>query len=337
MNIQKNVSLKEFNTFGIDQKAKFFVQVSSLEEVRSALTEAQKAGLSIFILGGGSNILLTQDVEALVIKINIKGYQVLKEDADHVWVQVGAGEIWHDFVQKAIASDWAGVENLSLIPGTVGASPMQNIGAYGVEIQAVFDHLQAVDIDTLELVTFDHSQCQFGYRESIFKNSAKGKYVIVQVIFKLNKRPSYNIEYGTIQSTLKALELHALSIEAISKAVIHIRQSKLPDPKVVGNAGSFFKNPTVPILKFLQLKAVYPDIPGFANESGMKIPAAWLLEQAGWKGKTFGRIGVHKQHPLVLVNYGGGGGSEIKQLSITIQKDIENKFGILLSPEVNFV
>jgi UDP-N-acetylmuramate dehydrogenase len=337
MNIQKNVSLKEFNTFGIDQKAKFFVQVSSLEDVRDALKEAQKAGLPIFILGGGSNILLTQDVEALVIKVNIKGYQVLKEDADHVWVQVGAGEVWHEFVQKAIASNWAGVENLSLIPGTVGASPMQNIGAYGVEIQEVFDHLQAVDIDTFELITFDHSQCQFGYRESIFKNKAKGKYVIVQVTFKLNKTPSYNIEYGAIQSTLTELGINALSIEAIGKAVIYIRQSKLPDPKVIGNAGSFFKNPTVSVSKFLHLKTLYPDIPGFANETGMKIPAAWLLEQAGWKGKTFGKIGVHKQHPLVLVNYGGGQGSEIKQLSVTIQKDIENKFGILLTPEVNFV
>ncbi|MEX2594012.1 MAG: UDP-N-acetylmuramate dehydrogenase [Anditalea sp.] len=337
MNIQKNISLKEYNTFGIDKKAELFIQVSSAQEVVHALNEARNLDLPVFVLGGGSNILLTQNIEALVIQINIKGYKLLKEDQNHVWVQVGAGEVWHDFVLKAIASNWAGVENLSLIPGTVGASPMQNIGAYGVEIKEVFDSLEAINIQTLEKEIFDYSQCEFGYRESVFKHKAKGQYIITQVVFRLNKKPSFNIGYGAIKDTLREMGITTLSLEAISKAIIHIRQSKLPNPKVVGNAGSFFKNPTLPKTGYQELQKVYPDIPGYVNENGIKVPAAWFLEQAGWKGKTFGKVGVHKNHPLVLVNYGNGEGSAIKELSIQIQKDIEEKFGIFLQPEVNLI
>jgi UDP-N-acetylmuramate dehydrogenase len=337
MNIQKNVSLKRLNTFGIDKKAKFLVEATHTEEVIEALEEAELQGLPVFILGGGSNILLTKDLDALVIKINIKGIQPIKEDNDHIYVKVGAGEIWHDFVLAAIAANWAGIENLSLIPGTVGASPLQNIGAYGVEIKDVFDHLEAVDIQTKKTETFDRIQCEFGYRDSVFKNKLKGKYIITHVTFKLNKSPHFNTSYGAIQATLDQMDVDELSLEAVSRAVISIRQSKLPDPKTIGNAGSFFKNPTLEPSHYLELKKRYPTIPGFENEGGVKIPAAWLLEQAGWKGRTFDNIGVHKDQPLVLVNYGGGDGSDIRLLSEAIQKDIQAKFNLLLQPEVNFI
>jgi len=337
MNIQKNVSLEEFNTFGINKKAKYFTEATTDQDVINALNEAEKLGAPIFALGGGSNILLTQDLEALVIKINIKKIQPIKEDEDHIWVRVGAGEIWHDLVLHAISSNWAGIENLSLIPGTVGASPMQNIGAYGVEMKEVFDSLEAVNIQSREIETFNYDQCEFGYRESIFKNKFKGKYIITHVLFRLNKKPVFNVSYGAIQATLDQMGVTDLSLDAVSKAVINIRQSKLPDPKVVGNAGSFFKNPTIEKNQFQDLRQAYPEIPGFENETGVKIPAAWLLEKAGWKGKTFGEIGVHHQQPLVLVNFGKGDGEAIKALSRDIQRDIQEKFGILLQPEVNFI
>jgi len=337
MNIQKNVSLEEFNTFGINKKAKYFTEATTDQDVINALNEAEKLGAPIFALGGGSNILLTQDLEALVIKINIKKIHPIKEDEDHIWVRVGAGEIWHDLVLHAISSNWAGIENLSLIPGTVGASPMQNIGAYGVEMKEVFDSLEAVNIQSREIETFNYDQCEFGYRESIFKNKFKGKYIITHVLFRLNKKPVFNVSYGAIQATLDQMGVTDLSLNAVSKAVINIRQSKLPDPKVVGNAGSFFKNPTIEKNQFQDLRQAYPEIPGFENETGVKIPAAWLLEKAGWKGKTFGEIGVHHQQPLVLVNFGKGDGEAIKALSRDIQRDIQEKFGILLQPEVNFI
>ncbi len=337
MKVQKNASLKRYNTFGIDKKAKYLAEALDVEDLISLLHKARELGLPVLILGGGSNILLTKDVEAFVIKINIKGIQIQKENAQDIWVRVGAGENWHAFVVKAIASGWAGIENLSLIPGTVGASPMQNIGAYGVEIKEVFDHLEAVNVENLETECFNHAQCEFGYRESVFKHRLKGRYIITHVTFRLSKTPSYNISYGAIQATLREMGVTELSLDAVSKAVIHIRKSKLPDPEVVGNAGSFFKNPTVAESFYKELQAIYPGIPGFKNEEGVKVPAAWLIEQAGWKGMTLGKIGVHKQHPLVLVNYGGGDGEDIKNLSMKIQKDIEAKFGILLQPEVNFI
>ena len=337
MNIQKNVSLKEFNTFGIDKKAKYFYQVSSVQEVIKALETAKNLNLPIFVLGGGSNILLTKDIEALVIKMDIKGIRLVSESEEHVYVKVGAGEIWHDFVLHAINSGWAGIENLSLIPGTVGASPMQNIGAYGVEIKEVFDHLEAMNIETMKLETFDHAACKFGYRESIFKHEAKNKYIITHVTFRLNKKAVFNTSYGAIKATLDQLAIEQLSLDAISQAVIAIRKSKLPDPQVIGNAGSFFKNPTLDAVHYAELQKRYPDIPGFPNEVGIKVPAAWLLEQAGWKGKTFDKIGIHKDQPLVLVNYGGGDGKDIKLLSQKIQKDIQAKFDIMLQPEVNFI
>jgi len=337
MNIQENISLKEFNTFGIDKKAKFFIEVDSNQAVCKALKFAESKQLPIFILGGGSNILLTQDIDALVIKINIKGLEIVRETETEVLVKVGAGEGWHEFVLKAIENKWAGVENLSLIPGTVGASPMQNIGAYGVEIKEVFHSLEAIDRNSGKLVIFDHSQCKFGYRESIFKNTAKDKYIITHVNFRLQKTPNFNVTYGAISQILKENNIIDLSLKAVSDAVIHIRQSKLPDPKIIGNAGSFFKNPTIPLDHFERLKSKYPGIPGYENEEGIKVPAAWLIEQAGWKGKRFGEIGVHALQPLVLVNYGQGDGLAIMKLSKEIQRDIFDKFAIELHPEVNFI
>lgn len=337
MNIQENISLKAFNTFGIAKNARFFISVASIGELKEALIWAKNQNIKPLILGGGSNILLTQNLETLVIKIEIGGIEKIKEEGDFLSVEVGAGVIWHQFVLEAIANNWAGIENLSLIPGTVGASPMQNIGAYGVEIKDVFSSLKALDRETLELKEFDAEQCQFGYRESIFKNELKGKYVICSVVFKLKKVPQYHIEYGAIQETLEASGIKTLSLKAISDAVIQIRQSKLPDPKDIGNAGSFFKNPTIPTDQYNSLKINYPSIPGFSNESGIKVPAAWLIEQCGWKGKRFGEIGIHTKQPLVLVNYGAGDGNEIKNLALKIQESVSDKFNIDIHPEVNFV
>ncbi|MBS9525064.1 UDP-N-acetylmuramate dehydrogenase [Litoribacter ruber] len=337
MNIQENISLKEYNTFGIDKKARFFTEAHNIEDILEAQQFARDKGLELFVLGGGSNILLTQDLNAVVLKINLCGIELLEENEDSVLVKVGAGEVWHDFVLEAISRNWAGVENLSLIPGTVGASPMQNIGAYGVEIKEIFHSLEAVERSTGKVKTFTQQECQFGYRESIFKTTEKGKFIITSVTFQLSKQPVFNTSYGAISDTLKAMKVTDLNLKAISDAVIQIRQSKLPDPKKIGNAGSFFKNPTIAEGQYQELKATHPSIPGYPNDEGVKVPAAWLIEQAGWKGKRFGQIGVHELQPLVLVNYGDGEGADIKALSRKIQEDVKSKFGIDLHPEVNFI
>lgn len=337
MNLQENISLKPFTTFGIDQKAKFFTCVATLSELKTALLAAKEKQLPVFILGGGSNILLTRDIEGLVIKLEIKGIHLVKEEGDQLWVEVGAGEMWHELVLHSIAQDWAGLENLSLIPGTVGASPMQNIGAYGVEIKDVFDSLQAMHRETLEMHSFNAKACQFGYRESVFKQTLKDQYVITSVTFRLSKTPNFHLEYGAIREVLVANGIDQPSIRAISDAVIQIRQSKLPDPKEIGNAGSFFKNPAIPTAQFDILKAAYPSIPGYPSAEGVKVAAGWLIEQAGWKGKRIGDVGVHTKQALVLVNYGGGSGEEIKSLSQQIQASVLEKFGIQLHPEVNFI
>ena len=337
MKIQENISLKPFTTFGIDKKAKFFTTVETLDELKAALLVAKEKQLPVFILGGGSNILLTRDIDGLVIKLEIKGIHLLKEDGDQLWVEVGAGEMWHELVLHSIAQDWAGLENLSLIPGTVGASPMQNIGAYGVEIKDVFDSLQAMHRETLEMQSFDAEACRFGYRESVFKQTFKDQYVITSVTFRLSKTPNFHLEYGAIREVLAANDIYQPSIRAISDAVIQIRQSKLPDPKEIGNAGSFFKNPTIPNAQFDALKASYPSIPGYPSAEGVKVAAGWLIEQTGWKGKRIGEVGVHAKQALVLVNYGGGTGEEIKKLSEQIQASVYDKFGVQLQAEVNFI
>ena len=337
MKIQENLSLKPFNTFGIDKKAQFFTIASSIEEVKDALEWAKQRKLPVFILGGGSNILLTQDVAGLVIKIDLQGIKVISEVDNQVLVEVGAGVVWHDWVLYSLERNWAGIENLSLIPGTVGASPMQNIGAYGVEIKDVFHSLKALNRNTLELETFDAPACNFGYRESVFKHESKDKYIITSVCFRLSKNPEFHVGYGAIQDVLKEKGVENLSIQAVSNAVIEIRQSKLPDPKELGNAGSFFKNPTIPTSQFEKLKISFPTIPGFEVAEGIKVPAGWLIEQAGWKGKRVGEVGVHAKQALVLVNYGKGTGEEIKSLSEQVRASVRAQFGIELSPEVNFI
>lgn len=290
-------------------------------------------------LGGGSNVLLCNDYAGLVIRNAIKGKQIVHEDDDHVFLKVYSGESWHETVMYCVERNWGGIENLSLIPGTVGAAPMQNIGAYGVELENVFDHLEAFNLHTFELETFNKSQCAFGYRESVFKRQLKGQYFIYSVTFKLNKKPIIHADYGDIQAILneKGLSAETAGIKDVSDAVIHIRQSKLPDPKVLGNSGSFFKNPQITIEHFEALKQKFPDIKGYPQNDGMKVPAGWLIEQCEWKGKRVGNTGSHAKQALVLVNYGGATGSEIYQLAQDIIQSVADKFSIHLEPEVNIV
>ena len=338
LTIQSNVSLKSYNTFGIDVTTRYLVEVDNDQDIQTLFQLPDIQSLPKLILGGGSNLLLTQDFNGLVIRINIKGIETVKEDQDHVWLRVGAGENWHEFVMYCVERGLGGIENLSLIPGTVGAAPMQNIGAYGVEIKDTFDRLEAVDISTGVKRIFTNADCRFGYRDSVFKNEVKGQYIISNVQFKLDKNPVFHVSYGDIQKTLEQMGVKELTLKAISEAVIKIRRSKLPDPAEIGNAGSFFKNPEIPASQYETLKIEYPNIPGYViNEEIVKVPAGWLIEQCGWKGKRFGNIGVHARQALVLVNYGGGKGLEIKQLSERIQASVEEHFGICLHTEVNFI
>lgn len=338
LTIQSNVSLKPYNTFGIDVSARYLVEVENDEDIQTLLQLPNVQTLPKLILGGGSNLLLTQDFNGLVVKINIKGIHTLKEDQDYIWLKVGAGENWHDFVMYCVERGLGGIENLSLIPGTVGAAPMQNIGAYGVEIKDTFDRLEAVNISTGEKQIFINKDCRFGYRDSIFKNEAKGHYIINSVQFRLTKTPTLHIGYGDVQKTLDQMGAKELTIKAVSDAIIKIRRSKLPDPVEIGNAGSFFKNPEITTTQYEALKAQYPDIPGYVmSHEIVKVPAGWLIEKCGWKGKRFGNIGVHTRQALVLVNYGGGHGIEIKQLAEKIQASVVENFSVQLQTEVNFV
>ena len=334
--IEQNISLQAFNTFGFDLKAENFIRFNSIVGLSEILKEHQEKPL--FILGGGSNILLTKNIAGLVLKNEIKGIKIIEDHEDYVIVEAGAGEVWHEFVLHCINFGWAGIENLSLIPGSVGASPMQNIGAYGVEIKDVFVYLSALNIATGKIEIFNAEQCKFAYRESVFKQALKGKYVICYVAFKLSKKAIKNTSYGAIEDELKKMGISSPSIEDISKAVISIRQSKLPNPAVIGNAGSFFKNPIVSEELVKKLQEIYPDIPNYPSTNGTKkLAAGWLIEKAGWKGKTIGNIGVHKNQALVLVNYGGGSGEEILALSTAIIEDIKSKFNVELEREVNIM
>lgn len=336
--VEKNVSLKSYNTFGLGAKSELFATVTSTEELRSLLQNSEFKSFPKLYLGGGSNVLFTQNFTGMVVLNRIKGVEVVREDQEHVWIKAGAGENWHELVMYCVGNNYAGMENLSLIPGTVGAAPMQNIGAYGVEIKDFFESLEALNLESLEVETFDAAACKFGYRESVFKHEKKGKYVILNVIFRLNKIPVFHVEYGAIRTTLEEMNVTELSIKAISDAVIQIRQSKLPDPAEIGNAGSFFKNPEIPKTQFAKLKGLYPEMPSYPiNDDTVKVPAGWLIEHAGWKGKRFGEIGVHAKQALVLVNYGNGKGDDIKKLAFDIQDSVNRKFGIKLSPEVNFI
>lgn len=337
MQIQNNFSLKKYNTFGIEAKAKQFVAVHSIEELKQIL-ETHKTEAK-FILGGGSNMLLTQDINALVIHVDLKGKKIIKEDDDYVWVESQAGEVWHEFVLWSIDQNLGGLENMSLIPGNVGTTPVQNIGAYGTEIKDTFVSCTAVNIDSQELRTFTKEECKFGYRESIFKQEAKDQYVITSVVFKLTKRNhKINTAYGDITKELEKNNIVTPTLKEVSNAVIAIRQSKLPDPKELGNSGSFFKNPIIPKELYEKAHAQFPEMPHYVvSETEVKVPAGWLIEQAGFKGKRFGDAGIHKNQALVLVNYGNATGQEILAVSKDIQATVLNKFGIAIEAEVNVI
>jgi UDP-N-acetylmuramate dehydrogenase len=336
--IKETISLKPYNTFGLEARAKYFAIFRSVEDLKELLQYQRFKKEKKLFLGGGSNILLMNDFDGLVLKNEIKGIETITEIDDKIVLKVGGGEGWHSFVIETIARNLSGIENLSLIPGTVGAAPMQNIGAYGVEIKDVFMGLEALNLETLEIETFNKSQCNFGYRESYFKHEGKGKYVILYVSFELSKKPIFNVSYGAIKDTLDQMGVIDLSVKAISDAVISIRKSKLPDPAEIGNSGSFFKNPEIEKSLYESVKQLYPDIPCYPiDENTVKVPAGWLIEQAGWKGKRIGNIGVHTKQALVLVNYGGGKGQEIANLAYEIQNSVFSKFGIKINPEVNFI
>ncbi|HYC29937.1 MAG TPA: UDP-N-acetylmuramate dehydrogenase, partial [Chitinophagaceae bacterium] len=326
MNIQQNISLRSYNTFGIDANARMFAQFSNADELKNILTDLSPAEL--MILGGGSNILLTKDFNGLVLKNNILGIEEVKEDDDHVYLKVGAGENWHRFVMYCIENDLAGVENLSLIPGNVGASPMQNIGAYGVEMKEVFHDLEAMHLEDKNVQLFTLNDCGFGYRDSVFKRKYKDQFAILTVTFRLNKTPKFNTSYGAIEQELNRMGVKELSVQAISQAVINIRSSKLPAPAVIGNAGSFFKNPTVDSAFFESLKKQFPSIIAYkVGDDAVKLAAGWLIEQCGWKGYRNGDAGCHAKQALVLVNYGNASGQEIYDLSEEIVQSVQNKFG----------
>ena len=366
MHIQKNISLKPYNTFGMDVKAKAFISITSIEEIHQLLQEKN----DFFILGGGSNLLLTQDIDKLVAHIAFKGIEIEEDTDRHVIVKVAAGENWHQFVLWCIDHDFGGVENMSLIPGNVGTAPIQNIGAYGVELKDTCTSVETIEIETGKMRTFTHDECAFGYRNSVFKNELKGKYIITNVLFKLTKNLHHlNSSYGAIQSELVKKNIKNPTIKNISDAVISIRQSKLPDPKVLGNSGSFFKNPVIDKAAFKILQKEHPEVPFYkvkeqqnsnrksqiSNKSqktnsksqsrGLetdlnifyKVPAGWLVEQCGFKGKRIGNTGSHKDQALVLVNYGNATGKEVFELSKNIQKTVFDTFGIAIEAEVNII
>jgi UDP-N-acetylmuramate dehydrogenase len=338
VNIQKQVSLKKYNTFGINVFCDYFIEINNADELSRIIFDESFKNIQKLIIGGGSNILFTENFHGLIIKNSIKGILIEKEDHEAVLIKAYAGEVWNDVVMFAINKNLGGIENLSLIPGQVGAAPMQNIGAYGIELDTVFHSLEAMDLQTGEIKIFYKEDCKFGYRESIFKKEAKGKYCILSVNMKLSKKHILNTKYGAINETLKSMDVHQPTIQNISEAVIKIRSSKLPDPKQLGNAGSFFKNPEIERNLFEKLKSNYPEIPNYPlPDNKIKIPAAWLIEQCGWKGKRIGDAGSHINQPLVLVNYGNATGRDIKNLSEKIQISVQEKFGIVLTPEVNII
>lgn len=335
--IEHNTSLKPYNTFGIDVKAHSFGRFGSLDELKDLLQNRNRE-IPLFILGGGSNVLLTKDLPFFVLKNEILGIEQVGETDEHVVLKVGSGVEWHAFVRYTVEKGWGGIENMSLIPGSVGASPMQNIGAYGAEIKDTFVSLEALHIDSLEVHSFNKEQCEFGYRESVFKRALKGQYVIVSVSYRLSKHPKINTTYGAIQSEIEVMGVDHVTVDTVSQAVMNIRRSKLPDPKVLGNAGSFFKNPVVSSEVFEQIQINYPDMPHYPQENGEeKLAAGWLIEKAGWKGKRVGSCGVHEKQALVLVNYGGATGQEIYDLSTSIIEDIQSRFGVILEREVNIL
>ena len=333
--MEYNIDLKDFTTFGVSANAKKFATFSTEEEARNLTKNNNEA---LLILGGGSNVLLTQDFNGLVLKNEIKGISIIEKNNVSVVLKVGAGEEWHNFVLHTIENGYFGIENMSLIPGSVGASPMQNIGAYGVEIKDVFEKLEALEIETGEIHTFTKEACAFGYRESVFKHALKGKFIITHVYFRLSLVEKISTKYGAIDQELLKNGISNPTSKDVSNAVIAIRSSKLPNPKDLGNAGSFFKNPVVPLKLYNKIRETFSDAPSYPiDENSVKIPAGWLIESAGWKGKKVGACGVHVNQALVLVNYGGATGNDILNLSTEIIENIYQKFGIVLEREVNIL
>jgi UDP-N-acetylmuramate dehydrogenase len=342
LNIQQNISLKPYNTFGIDVSASRFVSVDNLDKLQKILTQEK----DVFLLSGGSNMLLTKDIDKLVIHINIKGISIHYENESEVELSVNAGEDWHEFVMWCISQNYGGIENLSLIPGNVGTSPIQNIGAYGVEVKDVITRVEGIDLNNAKKIQFSNKECDFGYRNSIFKNELKEKIVITSVRFKLTKKNHHlNTNYGAIEKELAIRKISNPTIKDISDIVINIRQAKLPDPKKIGNSGSFFKNPIISLKQFKKLQEKYPNIPFYKIPSSKKedaaynykIPAGWLIETAGFKGKRYGDCGIHENQALVLVNFDKASGKDIYMLAKNIQETILSIFEITLDIEVNII
>lgn len=338
MNIIENYPLLKLNTFGVDVKAKYFTSINTINELIELTKTNVFKNLALLILGGGSNILLTKDFDGLVILNNIKGKEIIDQNQQSIFLKIGAGENWHELVMYCVDNGWGGIENLSLIPGNTGTAPMQNIGAYGVEIKETFIELEALEISSGKIVKFNNSDCEFGYRESVFKNKMKNQYIILNITLELKKNPVLNINYGDVKAILESQNIKNPGIKEVSNAIISIRQSKLPDPKKIGNSGSFFKNPIVSLNQLELIKKKYPNVVNYEiNENEFKIAAGWLIERAGWKGKKFNNYGIHEKQALVLVNYGLANGMEIFQLSEKIILDIKDKFGITLEREVNII
>lgn len=333
--IDKDVSLQSYNTFGLNVSAKMLAHITDITALQNILSDQGLKNVRKFILGGGSNILFTKDVDALVLKNEIGGIDLISENENSYLIRSGAGVIWHDLVLYCILHNYGGIENLSLIPGNVGAAPMQNIGAYGVELKDVFHSLEAIDIETGEVRVFNSEDCAFGYRESVFKRELKDRYMITSVTLKLQKKAKLNTSYGAIEQELEKLSIDNPTIKDVSQVVINIRQRKLPDPDRIGNAGSFFKNPIIDSSKFQDLKRKYPNMVGYPVGNKIKLAAGWLIEECRWKGKVVGNTGSHSDQSLVLVNYGHATGVEIFDLSEEIAKSVYNTFGVQLQREVN--
>jgi UDP-N-acetylmuramate dehydrogenase len=344
MVLEENVSLLPYNTFGLDVKARYLARFTSVEELRELLQLPLVQAAEKLVLGGGSNLLFTQDFGGVVLKNEIRGLHLLSEDADTqtALLRAGAGESWHGLVEYALDQELSGIENLSLIPGTVGAAPLQNIGAYGAELRDTFERLEALEISTGRLRVFAADECGFGYRESVFKNVLKGQFIVTAVVLRLHRRARINVRYGALQETLAELGVTGEPTpREVSQAVVRIRRSKLPDPAQIGNAGSFFKNPAISQARFDALHAQYPNLPGYPVPGGVKVPAGWLIEQAGWKGArrggSPGTHGVHDRQALVLVHLGGASGQDLRILAEDIIASVRQKFGIELHPEVNIL
>jgi UDP-N-acetylmuramate dehydrogenase len=337
MLFRENISLKTYNTFGIDVNTRFFAEILTEEDVTDMAVTLRDVHLPLLILGGGSNVLFTKDFTGTVLKISRKGISVIKEDEDSVWVKVCAGEHWDDLVLFCVERGWGGLENLSAIPGNAGTSPVQNIGAYGVEMKDTFCELDAFDLESNEKRIFSNPECEFGYRDSIFKSKFIKRFIILNVTFRLSKKPVLHLDYGNIREELEHMKADRPGIKQIREAICSIRARKLPDPAVTGNAGSFFKNPVMTSAQFEKLKRSFPGIISFQQDGKIKLAAAWMIEQCGWKGKRVGNAGVHSTQPMVLVNHGNATGPEILQLSNEIRKSVYEKFGVMLETEVNII